>query len=123
MRATAEQRAAFGLALRIEREATGLTQSQLGDRLGVTGSAVGQWESGLTLPEGPAELFALEGELDVPPGRLSHHLGFVPAEAPEFDVVAAIEADPRLTTAADREHLVDLYRTVVRWSQGRQRPG
>lgn len=109
MHATPEQRRAFGAALRVEREEAGLTQQTLADRLGVTGSAVGQWEDeGSTLPDGPAEVFALEEVLGVPAGRLSRHLGFGPYGGAEVDAVAAIEEDPDLTPER-RDELVALY--------------
>lgn len=40
----------IGRAIRLAREALGLSQTELGKRVGVTRSAVSQWEKGLTVP-------------------------------------------------------------------------
>ena len=42
----------FGEVIRTARTAAGLTQAELGRRIGVSGVAVGQWENGVTLPRG-----------------------------------------------------------------------
>lgn len=39
-----------GVTLKKARKARGFTQAELASRLGVTGSAVGQWEQGRTTP-------------------------------------------------------------------------
>jgi len=40
----------LAIAIRTARERAGLTQRQLGDRLGIRQSSVGQWERGFTRP-------------------------------------------------------------------------
>lgn len=49
-----DQIAAEPLALRIKRlrTASGLTQGQLGELIGISGAAVGRWETGEFLPKG-----------------------------------------------------------------------
>lgn len=42
----------FGDMIRDARVDAGLSQDELGRRMGVTGQAVGQWENGVTLPKG-----------------------------------------------------------------------
>ncbi|MBR1565152.1 MAG: helix-turn-helix transcriptional regulator, partial [Oscillospiraceae bacterium] len=41
----------FGSRLRERREALGLKQSELGKMLGVTGSAIGNYENGVSFPK------------------------------------------------------------------------
>ena len=64
-----DQIAAGSLAARIKqlRIASGLTQGHLGERIGISGSAVGKWETGEFLPKGRymAKLAAALG-VDVP---------------------------------------------------------
>lgn len=45
-----EREKAFGRRLRAAREAAGLSQAFVGERLGVSRQAVGQWETGETSP-------------------------------------------------------------------------
>lgn len=42
---------AFGRTLQMARKSQGLTQEQLGDRVGVSGQAVSKWENGESCPE------------------------------------------------------------------------
>jgi len=106
--ATDQQRAQFAAALREERGA--LSQAELGRRVGLTGARIGQFEAGENVD--PDQVFLLERQLGLPPGRLSRHLGFVPVDADAAaDVVAAIEQDPRLALdVSARNALVSLYR-------------
>jgi transcriptional regulator with XRE-family HTH domain len=58
-----------GPSLRALRKERGLTQAQLGTEVGVTGSAVGQWEQGRTTPSWQqlqklAEFFGVEAPPD-----------------------------------------------------------
>lgn len=68
-------------------------------------SAVSDWVNGTDrLP--PARLFAIERALGLPPGRLSRHLGYVPADVqPVTTVLEALDADPLLG---------EVQRTMVR---------
>lgn len=71
---------AFGEALRTARLAAGLNQKALGSALDVTASAVGNWERGIDEPS-PARVRQLEEAMDLTPGWLSRHLGYVPLDA------------------------------------------
>lgn len=106
----------FADGLRDARQAAGLSQEALGELVGVTGSRVGQWES--THPIDPEAVFALERALKLPGGRLSRHLGYVPAGEIDSDVVGAIEADPRLDDVG-RGILIASYRAAVKTSGAR----
>lgn len=113
--AAMERRQAFAAALKAEREHQNWSQAAIGMGVGVTGSLVGQWEQGRVAPPEPDVVFKLEVALGLPPGRLSRHLGYLPVGAPELDVVAAIESDPRLDYRA-RALLTAAYRVEVRAS-------
>jgi transcriptional regulator with XRE-family HTH domain len=77
----AERRKAFGAALGEALQVRGLTQAQLGQQLGgITQSAISQWRSGDVDP-GPETVFKVEKALDLPPGHLSRHLGYLPPSA------------------------------------------
>lgn len=56
-------------ALKEQRNRHGLTQAQLADRLGVTQSAVAQWEAGSVTPT-VARLRAIAHTLEVPTAEL-----------------------------------------------------
>ena len=102
----------FGDALRSARDDAGLSQAAVGELVGVTGSAVGQWEAGKIEPSRDA-VFALEQELGLDAGQLSRHLGYLPPDPLDHpDVVSAIESDPRLSNQA-RVMLIALYRSAV----------
>lgn len=112
---TDEQRIAFRRALRRAREAAGQTQLGLSRAIGVTRSAVWQWEDGRAIPR-PDAVAAVERELRLPPGALSRLLGYLPAGAVEqemISVIEAIEADSRLGER-ERELLAAMYRELVK---------
>ena len=60
----AAQSQAVGARIRECRKAAGLSQAELGRRVGVSQQAVGQWEKGVNLPEG-ARLVAVAEALAV----------------------------------------------------------
>lgn len=102
-------RAAFGAAL---REAMGgLSNVAVGKHVGLTADAVAKWKSGESEPP-PLTVFAVEQLLDVPPGDLSRHLGFLPVGT-EVSVLASIDADASLTDR-DRSVLRAAYRALRR---------
>jgi len=112
---TEPQRKAFRKALRRAREEHGLSKRGLALKIGVTQSAVWQWEEGRVSPR-PELLAVLEQALDLAPGALAYLLGYLPPEglskAP-VSVAEAIEADPRLG-GKERKLLVTMYRELVR---------
>ncbi len=113
--ATDEQKAAFRRRLRQEREAAGQTQMGLSLKIGVSRSAVWQWEEGKSVPT-EANVAALEKELRLQPGALSILLGYLPAGAVEREMVSvieALEADPKLGER-ERELLAAMYRQLVK---------
>jgi transcriptional regulator with XRE-family HTH domain len=102
----------FGRSLRSARDESALSQAAVGALVGVTGSAVGQWEAGKIEPSRET-VFLLEQVLKLDAGHLSRDLGYLPPDPLDrADVVAAIEADPRLTDQA-RVMLIALYRSAV----------
>jgi transcriptional regulator with XRE-family HTH domain len=113
--ATQEQREAFRQALRHTREQRGLTQRALSRTIGLTNSAVWQWEQGKAIPR-PEIVAKLEAALDLDPGVLSQLLGYLPITHPPdkapMDVLDALQADPKL---GDRERklLATIYRELV----------
>lgn len=70
----------FADALRGRRAEANLSQGELGAAIGVSGSAVGNWERGEDEPS-RANVAALERALGLEPGDLSRHLGYGPADA------------------------------------------
>jgi transcriptional regulator with XRE-family HTH domain len=113
--ATEEQREAFRQALRHTREQRGLTQRALSRIIGLTNSAVWQWEQGRAIPR-PEIVAKLEAALDLDPGVLSRLLGYLPITQPPdkatMDVLDALQADPRLG-ARERKLLATIYRELV----------
>lgn len=109
------QTVAFGRALHDSRTARKLSQNELASKAGVTQAAVSGWESGTYVPE-PAVVFKLERTLRVPPGYLSVHLGYVPADAQTTvtgDVERAVLGSPVLDSH-DKRALVAMFRQLAR---------
>jgi transcriptional regulator with XRE-family HTH domain len=113
--ATEERREAFRQALRHTREQRGLSQRALSRIIGLTNSAVWQWEQGKAIPR-PEIVAKLEAALDLGPGGLSRLLGYLPLTAPAdkatTDVLDALQADPKLG-ARERKLLATIYRELV----------
>jgi transcriptional regulator with XRE-family HTH domain len=113
--ATEQQKAVFRRALRRAREAAGQSQSALARNLGLSRSAVWQWEGGRAIPD-EAHVAALERELQLQPGSLSRLLGYLPTSAVEremMSVIEALEADPKLGER-ERDLLATMYRQLVK---------
>jgi DNA-binding XRE family transcriptional regulator len=70
---TQDFRRTFRAALR----RSGTTQVELGTLVGVSGTTIGNWLWGKYVPDAD-EVFALEAGLDLSPGELSVHLGYMP---------------------------------------------
>ena len=112
---TEAQRDAFRKALRRARDEHGLSKRGLALKIGVTQSAVWQWEEGRVSPR-PKLLAVLERALDLAPGALAYLLGYLPAEGmskTRVNVTEAIEADPRLGRR-ERKLLLAMYHELVR---------
>jgi transcriptional regulator with XRE-family HTH domain len=112
---TETQRDVFRKALRRAREARGLSKRGLARKVGVTQSAVWQWEEGKVAPR-PEAAVALERVLGLQPGALAQSLGYLPAEGVStvtVSVIEAIESDPRLGKR-ERELLATMYRELLR---------
>jgi transcriptional regulator with XRE-family HTH domain len=119
--ATDEQKAAFRRRLRQEREAARQTQMGLSLKIGVSRSAVWQWEEGRAVPT-EENVAALERELGLQSGGLSRLLGYLPADAVDretISVIEALEADSKLGER-ERELLAAMYRQLVKQ---REAPG
>lgn len=120
---TADQgRRNFGAALQDARLAAGVSQTELAARAGVTQPAVSGWEGAKFVPE-PAQVFALERALGVPPGGLSAHLGYVPVGAgmgPAGDVRGAIMATTALDALDKRALLATYDQLAARPRSGRK---
>ena len=55
----------FGVRLRLLREAKGLNQRELADRMAVTAAAIGNWEQGTRRPQFPEEVVKLAAVLGI----------------------------------------------------------
>lgn len=101
------QREDFVRALTWLLKERGISQRELAARLGrASYTPFYRWFELKTEPQ-PAEVFAIERLLDVPPGTLSRHLGYLPPEArssapagASFD--EAVQSDPNLNELGRR---------------------
>jgi len=105
------RRRAFGQALGAAMRAADVKAPQVAAVVDLTADAVRKWLEGRSEPA-PLTVFAVERLLEVPPGDISRHLGYVPAESPS-SVIEAIEADPALSVEA-REIVTAAYRSARR---------
>lgn len=64
-----KERKMIGKNIKQLRKARGLTQKELADKLGVTQSAVGNWEAGIRNPRA-ADLLNIAEALEVPVGTV-----------------------------------------------------
>lgn len=102
--ATSAQLESFGRALAATLEAKGLTSGALlhipsATTVEGSRSTVTSWLRGRSEPSRP-KVLALEQTLELPPGTLSRHLGWLPLDAVEIpDVETSILADPDLSPA------------------------
>ncbi len=102
-----EESSGWGISLRAALDRSGLKSFQLAERMSVSQATVSTWLSGKRTPE-PPTVFRLEEVLRVPPGSISHHLGYLPVSDPvTFDFAEPLRtaqlarevltADPRLS--------------------------
>lgn len=122
----AERLKAFGEALQGAMRSAGINQRDLAEMIGNTSQGgVSGWVTGKSAPDTPDDVFAIERALEVVPGSLSRHLGFLPPDA--VRVAAAFEEvvadDPQLDDE-DRSFLLNAYRMALknRAARGRGRP-
>jgi len=100
--ATPEQKAAFGEALIAALHAREMRPPDLVDVVSATSrdnasNLVKNWVNGKSEPSRPT-VIAVEQFLDLEPGTLSRHLGWLPVGAPAIaDPEAAVIADKRFT--------------------------
>lgn len=80
----------LGVRIRSARQARGLTQGDLGGRLGVTPTTVSRWERGQTVPDRDLR------------HALATVLGGTPADFLEGDVHRAVRRTRQLDAVADR---------------------
>lgn len=69
---------AFAAELEQAMERAGIKQSQLGTKARVSQGMLSAWLLGKVSSPDPHKVFAVEKALDLPPGHLSRHLGFIP---------------------------------------------
>lgn len=104
-----EARDAFGRALSEALRAADISIASVARHVELTDDAVRRWLKG-SAPE-PPMVFAVERFLDVAPGDLSRHLGYIPVGV--TSVTAAIDADEALNDQG-KAILRDAYRTARR---------
>ncbi len=103
LRVREKRRVRFALALSRLREGRGLSQS-----------AVSQWEAGTSTPT-PDMIFQIEDDLELPAGRLSQLLGYLPLNGNGIetgDSLSAIEGDERLDSRGKRM-LIAMYSELI----------
>lgn len=83
--------------------------SELANLLGVNRNAVYQWRSAQREPS-RRQVFAIERALGLPPGALSHLLGYLPVTA--WAVEEAVYADGSLSDVG-KGAMMRLYRSLV----------
>lgn len=117
-----ERRRAFGGALQKALTVKRMTQVDLAEALGVKQPTVSGWLNAIAVPESPAIVFEVERALDLTPGSLSRHLGFLPIEAVRSvaTVRAAIMDDAALS-AEEKAMLLGAYEAAAK-SRRRRRP-
>lgn len=89
-----------------------MSQTALAQALGRAQSTISTWIAGNATPA-PQVVFAIERHLQVPPGALSQHLGYVPVSADDEPVIDAIMRDRRLSDE-QRDTLISLFREFTR---------
>lgn len=107
-----ERRRAFGRALRDAVNRSTLSREDLGERIGSAPNTISDWMTGKKEPK-PATVFAVETALGLAPGQLSLHLGYLPPEAAESSLEAAIRATPGLDEN-QRRAILAFLRELIR---------
>lgn len=111
-----KQKEEFRRLLRKARERSHRSQRDVATALGVSHTAVSQWEAGRAIPV-PAKVPELERVLNLDPGALSRLLGYLPIASGDdktsLDVIEAIRRDARLGEHG-QELLITMYRQLLR---------
>lgn len=107
-----------GKALTAARKSAGLTQAELGQRVGVSGSAVGQWEQGRTHPSWKqaqrlVEVLAVEGEVADVAMRLAAVERLARAQAQLLLLLGQIAAEQMDGEDEIAARLADLERLIA----------
>ena len=113
----------YAEALRAALNERSLSQVALAEMLGVTRSLVNQWVTGLQVPSND-RAFAIEEALEIdPPGKLTRHLGFIPAP-PDFEDIEEADITTRLCRALPylNEDQIDALVAIVKQFTNRRRP-
>lgn len=98
----------IGQRIRAARQAAHFTQEELANQIGVSGSAVSQWESG-TRGVGVPELENIARVLSVSVQQLVGESP-LPAEVEETDeTITAVDLDERIRPDV-KEHVIDIIR-------------
>lgn len=124
---------AFGDALARALNVRGMTQRQFGEALAtaegratpLSQAAVAGWVSGTQEPDGPRRVFLMEEILELPPGHLAQHLGYLPAAAidgPTATFAELVGSDPLLDDTQKRMILALYAEATARKPGGRGRP-
>lgn len=118
-----ERRRAFGGALQKALTVKRMTQVDLAEALGVKQPTVSGWLNAIAAPDSPSLVFDIERALDLTPGSLSKHLGFLPIDAVRSvaTVRSAIMDDAALS-ADEKTMLLGAYEAAAK-SHRRKRPG
>jgi transcriptional regulator with XRE-family HTH domain len=105
-----ERRKAFATSLANAMSVRGVVQRQFATDMGVSQGSVSGWVGGEYEPL-PDVVFAIESKLDLPPGHLSRHLGYVPLDAavPSITLEEAVLADPDLDNRFKKALLASLH--------------
>lgn len=116
-----ERRRAFGQALRDAVNRSPMNREELGARIGSAPNTISDWMTGKKEPK-PATVFLVERALGLAPGQLSLHLGYLPPEAAESSLEAAIRATPGLDESQRRAVLAFLREIISSGESDASRP-
>ena len=109
----------FAESVRVRREALGLSQADVADKLGVGQQAVSQWEAGQSLPR-PSRIAQLAVVLEVDVEQLWRLAGFLPERERSAEWSAFHELYELMPKLSDEE----LWLLVNRgWEELRDRYG
>lgn len=108
----ADRRRAFGDALAHAIAVRGLTQRSLAEHLGIAQSTTAAWKAGNAEPA-PETVFEIERALELPPGHLSQHLGYMPPGETGRQSFEEVVADDPLLSDTMKGSILAIYREFV----------